>query len=229
MVKILSKKDLSRQDTEVESLMAELEPSPPRTQKEADILLAAERVFADRGVHQSTTAEIAKVANVTEKTLFRYFPQKDILIKRVLFSLVLRTIVPHQLKSVRAIIQENSESPESFLRTLFANRVESAKANRNQFKLFANEILANEELRKKAYGVAEKFLFSSIYQIFEKFRDQGLVRQDLDLEIMVKFVLQSLTSQILFNIILADEPKEIDIKSTLTLLLDSINPNQSKK
>ena len=54
----------------------------PATEKEADILMAAVDLLGERGVDGATTAEIAKRAGVTERTLFRYFPSKRGLVRR---------------------------------------------------------------------------------------------------------------------------------------------------
>src|SRR5262249_30210112 len=61
----------------------------PSTEKEKAIIDAAIALIGERGVDGATTAEIARRANVTEKTLFRYFPSKQDLVRRVLYPLLL--------------------------------------------------------------------------------------------------------------------------------------------
>ena len=56
-------------------------PSPTRTLSTADerreeILQAAQRVFAARGLHGTPTMEIAKAAGISQAYLFRLFPTK---------------------------------------------------------------------------------------------------------------------------------------------------------
>jgi AcrR family transcriptional regulator len=62
----------------------------PATEKEQAIIDAAVELLGERGIDGTTTAEIARRARTTERTLFRYFPSKDDLVKRVLFPLLLR-------------------------------------------------------------------------------------------------------------------------------------------
>ncbi len=78
----------------------------PSSEKEKSILEAAIALISERGIDGATTAEIAKRANVTEKTLFRYFPAKTDLVRRVLFPLLLQVG-----------LMRNWENFETFLRT----------------------------------------------------------------------------------------------------------------
>ena len=76
----------------------------PATEKEADILRAAVDLLGERGVDGATTAEIAKRAGVTERTLFRYFPSKRDLVRRVLAPTILRTILTREWRPFGALL-----------------------------------------------------------------------------------------------------------------------------
>ena len=69
----------------------------PRTAKEAAILAAATEIFGAKGFRDARTADIAASAGVTERTLFRYFPTKDSLYRRVMFPAVLAATMPREL------------------------------------------------------------------------------------------------------------------------------------
>ncbi len=45
--------------------------------REKELLQAALNVFIEKGYKGTTTAEIAKKADISEVTLFRYFKSKD--------------------------------------------------------------------------------------------------------------------------------------------------------
>jgi len=64
--------------------MAKYERAEARKEQ---ILIAAERVFAQKGFHQSTIAEIAREAGVSDATIYEYFPNKE----ELLFSIPLET------------------------------------------------------------------------------------------------------------------------------------------
>lgn len=61
-----------------------------------DLLASARKLFAERGFHATSAADIAAGAGVTERTLFRYFPNK---IALVLDELI--TLLPEMAESIR--------------------------------------------------------------------------------------------------------------------------------
>src|SRR3954465_11220376 len=82
----------------------------PSTLKEAAILQAATRLFSDKGFRGTRTADIAAAARVTERTLFRYFPSKDELYRRVMFPAVLAATMPRELAETAKLFDTESES-----------------------------------------------------------------------------------------------------------------------
>lgn len=61
------------------------------------LLASARRLFAERGFHDTSAADIAAGAGVTERTLFRYFPSK---IALVLDEAI--TLLPEMFQLIRA-------------------------------------------------------------------------------------------------------------------------------
>jgi AcrR family transcriptional regulator len=61
-----------------------------------DLLVSARTLFAERGYHATSAADIAAGAGVTERTLFRYFPNKLALVLDELIALL-----PEMAESIR--------------------------------------------------------------------------------------------------------------------------------
>jgi AcrR family transcriptional regulator len=61
-----------------------------------DLLASARTLFAERGYHATSAADIAADAGVTERTLFRYFPNKLALVLDELIALL-----PEMAESIR--------------------------------------------------------------------------------------------------------------------------------
>jgi TetR/AcrR family fatty acid metabolism transcriptional regulator len=59
------------------------------------ILEAAESIFAKRGFHEATVSDIAKLAHVSEATIYDYFSTKE----ELLFSIPAEKILQHQIKN----------------------------------------------------------------------------------------------------------------------------------
>src|SRR5262245_5970276 len=82
----------------------------PATDKERSIIDAAVALIGERGVDGATTAAIAKRAEVTEKTLFRYFPSKSDLVRRVLFPMILQSGLTRQWEQVEMLLKSGEGS-----------------------------------------------------------------------------------------------------------------------
>jgi TetR/AcrR family fatty acid metabolism transcriptional regulator len=77
-----------------------------RQDKRARILDAAVKVFAGRGFHSATVAEIARVAGVADGTIYLYFKSKDDLLLR-LFDEKMTDL----LAQLRAALAEEKSAP----------------------------------------------------------------------------------------------------------------------
>ncbi|HYY62372.1 MAG TPA: helix-turn-helix domain-containing protein, partial [Burkholderiales bacterium] len=100
----------------------------PRTEKEAAILQAATTIFGARGYRDARTADIAAAAGVTERTLFRYFPTKDQLYRRVMFPAVLAATMPRELTETGKLFAADSESFADWHRRVLKLRIGAARA-----------------------------------------------------------------------------------------------------
>lgn len=69
-----------------------------------DLLASARKLFAERGYHATSAVDIAADAGVTERTLFRYFPNKFALVLDEVISLL-----PEMAESIRE--RPAAESP----------------------------------------------------------------------------------------------------------------------
>jgi TetR/AcrR family fatty acid metabolism transcriptional regulator len=64
-------------------------------EKRLSIMKAAEKIFAKKGFHESTIADIARTANVSEATIYEYFNSKE----ELLFSIPSEGAVQHLRKN----------------------------------------------------------------------------------------------------------------------------------
>ena len=109
--------------------------APKRMSKEdrrEQILDAAMTVFVEKGFNGSTTLEIAKAANVSEVTLFRYFASKQ--------EMFLAGVEPILLSTLEGSINTSAElSAEKKLEYILCERISLISSNYQIIKLILAE------------------------------------------------------------------------------------------
>lgn len=108
----------------------------------------AMRLFARRGFDRVTVAEVAEAAEVSEKTVFNYFPTKEDLFFDE---------VPARLAALAAAVRERprGQSAIGALRALQAN--EAPRLTSEQFATFARILEDSPALRAKELEVMRTF------------------------------------------------------------------------
>jgi AcrR family transcriptional regulator len=204
----------------------------PLTEKQRHILEAAERLFAGGGYAQTSTASIAREAGVTEKTLFKHFPTKQDLFRRVLFPLILKTVVPLQIKIVRKVLQTEHKSFRAAFEALARDRWATARHLGPKLKLVLSELLQNDDLRGQLRGLALKNIWPDLIQNVERFQKAGELRADVPAEDIARLQIITIIGHgILRSIIATDRPHddERDAKIVGDLLFQGIGKAGSAK
>lgn len=127
------------------------------------ILKAAESLFAARGLHETSMADIAKSAGLSRATVFNQFGSK---------AMVLDAIAAQSLAAYRDLLQlaleEEGASTPTLLRRLFAQMSEGLEANRAVYREVFGEIRkvsmgldsdgAAPGLRQQAYALLTELM-----------------------------------------------------------------------
>lgn len=143
------------------------------------ILDAAYTLFARKGFNGTTTREIAENAGVNELTLFRHFHSKDNLLSQVLSQYA-------QLEQLEKRLEEALEG--SFAEGFYAFAclmLEQLEAKYPMIRLMIIEATANPEL-KHLVGPLTVKLRQTLVKHLQRGVDEGLVRKDLDLELVAQ-------------------------------------------
>lgn len=122
-------------------------PGPkPSPQRRAAIIAAAAKLFAERGIQTATTREIAALAGVTERTLFKHFGTKGSLVEAVLDELSIRTM---KAMAFSRILDPTPLSAGEFMawhRAFLTERVAGAELEPNHYRLMFRELLQDSDL-----------------------------------------------------------------------------------
>ncbi|MCE0523296.1 MAG: TetR/AcrR family transcriptional regulator [Methylacidiphilales bacterium] len=142
------------------------------------ILDAAIRVFGRDGVSGATTREIARVAKVNEVTLFRYFKNKNELLRQV--------ILQSARRYEHVFAEASFETPDDLRRTVktYAAIYVSTLRDREDFiRTFLGEINRRLKLCRSLFVGSIKPARQKFIHYLQAAQKARLVRQDLDVTI----------------------------------------------
>lgn len=194
----------------------------PGTKKEAAILEAATRLFGEKGYEATHTAAIASAAGVTERTLFRYFPSKEKLYKRVMFPALLAAAVPRVLMDAGRLFGSDAPSVADWHRDILNLRVAAAKEAVPQFRMLVAGLMMDEGLRAKMIQIWKEHVLQPLAGTIERYQARGQLRCDLRPEILARAMISLNLGYIFARVLLAPDAKWDDgaeIAATVDLML----------
>jgi AcrR family transcriptional regulator len=127
------------------------------------ILLAAERVFAEKGFKGTTIREVAKEAGIVNSLIFYYFKNK---------AEMYEAVFQHAFDQLEDLIQGNLNLDLDRLGTVKAlmfSVTEFAATHRNLMKILTREIIDNGSIVQK---ITEKY-FNPLYDFASEFLAEG--------------------------------------------------------
>lgn len=166
------------------------------------IIKAAVQVFINKGYQGATTSDIAREAQISEVTLFRYFDTK-----RQLFEVAIQPLIVSSLEQTMS--QTADFNPHKKLKHLISERIELISLHKDVIKLVLMEEQINSEITEfdfigKIKGLMTQALHDSGIRISNE-------------EISLRLILGGLIS---FLYIPSQSQKEID--SFVEQLVDTI-------
>src|SRR5687767_12884275 len=145
----------------------------PRTAKEAAIVDAATQMFGQRGYEATHTAEVAAAAGVTERTLFRYFPSKEKLYRRVMFPALLFAAVPRALTDAGTLFGTSADSYAAWHRRILSLRVAAARQAAPQYRLLISSLMSDEGVRGKVIDIWRESVLKPLLAMVRRFQSEG--------------------------------------------------------
>jgi AcrR family transcriptional regulator len=143
------------------------------------ILNAALRVFGRDGVSGATTREISRVAKVNEVTLFRYFKNKNELLRQV----VLQSCTRYE----EVFADASVETPEELRRTVRTYAKACAQKlteNEDLVRTFMGELKRHLKLSRRLFVESAKPGRQKFIAYLKAAQEARLVRKDLDATIL---------------------------------------------
>jgi AcrR family transcriptional regulator len=203
----------------------------PQTEREAAIIQAATRLFGERGYDATRTAQIASMAGVTERTLFRYFPTKKALYRRVMFPAILAAALPRELTLISRLFASDSESYSDWHRRILKMRIEVAKHAGPQFRLLIATLMTDEAVRRRVIALWKKNLWETAVAAIRRYQRRGQLRSDVRPEAIARAVISFNLGYIIVRALLAIDARwndQAEIDATVELMMHGAAANSAK-
>lgn len=143
--------------------------SDNRKALETRILRSAEVVFSEKGYSGSSMEKIAATANISKQNLIYYFPNKEILYKRVLKEML--DIWIEKL----SFLETQGETPEEVIRSYVSEKIKLSRLYPNGSKVFAHEIISGAPLLKEYLITNLKPQFARDVKLVKSWVKKGLI------------------------------------------------------
>jgi TetR/AcrR family transcriptional regulator len=199
----------------------------PESEKEAAILRAATRLFGDKGYAGTRTAEVAASAGVTERTLFRYFPSKQALYRRVMFPALLAAAAPRALRDTGALFGTDAESVADWHRRVLHLRTSAARQAAPQFRLLLAGLMSDEALRRRVIALWKENVLQPLVGTVRRYQRRRQLRSDLRPQAIARAIISLNLGYIIARALLApdaDWKDDEEIGDTVELLLRGAGP-----
>ncbi len=147
------------------------------------ILEAAVKVFAEQGFFQSTVSQIAREAGVADGTIYLYFKNKDDILVQF-FSYKTRQVFARFREEV-----DGADNAVDKLRNLIRRHLEEFQNDRNMAIVYRAETHRHSRLVEAQIKEMSKMYLDIVSEIVEEGQEKGLIRKDLYLSLVKRFIL----------------------------------------
>ena len=194
-----------------------------KEQRRDDILGAAKAVFAEKGFHATTIADVAKAAGISYGSIYWYFDSKDALF---------HALMDNQEQLLRAHIERtvaelgDNTGGEALFRGSVRATFEFFEADRDVVKLlFRDSLVLGDRFDRHLAGIYEGF----IADIEKTIATAQAAGQVIDAPPrMIAFSVAALIGQLALRRLATDDglPADVVADFVVTLLLDGLRPRQ---
>jgi AcrR family transcriptional regulator len=192
-----------------------------KEERRNDILAAAKKVFARKGYHSTTIADIAKAAKLSYGSIYWYFDSKDALFHALMEAegQALRDHVTDALTNT-----PSRGSPVAPFRAAVLTTFEFFESDRALVKLlFRDSYALGDRFEKHLFGIYEAFI-GDVEKIVEDAQRRGLIIDAPPR--MVAFSVAALVGQIAHRRLSTDDglPAAVVADFVVSLLLNGLLP-----
>jgi AcrR family transcriptional regulator len=144
-----------------------------KTKKQEAIVEAAIKLFAEKGYANTSTAEIAKLAEVSEGTIFKHYRTKDHLLLSVMLPFIQENFPSLAQEVLKETLTEQTRTFEEFLKGFLRNRVDFVKDNKEIFQVVVKELMYRDDFKNELVSFIAKQAPSILIKVIHEFKERG--------------------------------------------------------
>ncbi|RMF96889.1 MAG: TetR/AcrR family transcriptional regulator [Candidatus Schekmanbacteria bacterium] len=148
--------------------------------KKEKIIDSALKLFAEKGFHETRTADLARDANVGEGTIYHYFRSKEELFLRA-FEQKMKGFVGKFLKSIG-----KCKTPNEKIKKIIEFHFREIEANKTLFKIVFQELPEKvDALMRPEYGQTG-IIYETTKKIIKEGKESGIFDSSIDEDLVVR-------------------------------------------
>ena len=180
-----------------------------RARTRVELLRAARQVFAQRGYHEASIAEITELADVGVGTFYLHFRDKDE---------IFTTMLADGMRELRDRVQAEAEqaAPERAFSTAIRAIFRYAYAERELF-----QIALSGERRLSATLKAQSYMIDGFTQAFDRIQSWGQL-DGFDVPLLARFITGIITQGIIWWFENDEPPPDVMADQVLRLLREGL-------
>ena len=187
-------------------------------------------LIAKKGYASTSTKEIAKAADISEATIFKYYGSKDNLLKTIVINTIEKLFENSSKEKIPGVLKKNKEKePKQLLKSLLKERLNFFGAHRNEMKVVFQEMLINKKVQKYFIKEIWSEMVKLSDEIFNQIKTNSKLKEDINSYMFRKALFGMIFFTIIFEEILEENNKiNNDVQADLIseLILDGIRSHK---
>lgn len=187
------------------------------------IIDEAVAIFFKEGYAASRTNEIAKAAEVSEATVFKYFNSKQGLLDSIVSIFIKQVSKKVIIDPLNQIFEENKhDSPDVLFKKIFMNRIELLQ----KYKKFGVVTLTESRFNTGIRQEIIEHLFPEVRALGEKiikhYQSEGVFREDLDAWVTIRTAMMSVVGMMFTTELIGIAPRGGSVEAELEMIIKLI-------
>ena len=185
------------------------------SEKQKAVLNSATVLFSERGFYNTSTKDIARMAKVSEGTVYKHFKTKNELLYAGLLPLYKSVVAPEVLKEFSSELSK-CDNLDAFIDTFVDNRIKFIDNNKNIIKIIFGEIMYTTDFLNIMTDVVEQSIGPTISQYIQNLKDNNQIDKDIPADLAFR-MMASQTISVMLPVLLSQDYSKSKLNENIIL------------